>query len=205
MTELRPGQIHQPVHFVGMTSWSWANMVEIFYAHHHPPSHPPRQLHRTPPEPVAGQVGSDELTDHRNLRTQSRKGIGHMSTVLLTIQAPPVGELELSGPQPSDPTQQQMDEEQTARDDLVKTLVASLQSLQNQTKFAHVGTVAGFDLLGNESWSKLNNYLLLLQISHGNIDTEWVVKELQKALPDRSHISVSDVFVPLASSSSSNP
>ncbi len=128
-----------------------------------------------------------------------------MSTVLLTIQAPPLGELELSGPQPSDPTQQQMDEEQAARDDLVKTLVAVLKSLQDQTKFAHVGTVAGFDLLGNEALSKLNNYLLLLQISHGDIDRDWVVKELQKALPERSHVSVSDVFVPLASSGSSNP
>src|SRR5271166_5396648 len=119
----------------------------------------------------------------------------HMSTVLFTIQAPPVGQLELS-PQTTDPTPQQMDEETAARDNLLKTLTATLQSLQNQTEF---------DLLGTEptAWSTLNNYVLLLQVARGFINQEWVVNELLKALPDGSHVSVLGVFAPLASSSSS--
>lgn len=127
-----------------------------------------------------------------------------MSTVLFTIQAPPVGQLELS-PQTTDPTPQQMDEESAARDNLLKTLTATLQSLQNQTEFARVGEVTGFDLLGTEptAWSTLNNYVLLLQVARGFINQEWVVNELLKALPDGSHVSVLGVFAPLASSSSS--
>jgi hypothetical protein len=126
-----------------------------------------------------------------------------MSTVLFTIQAAPVGQLELS-PQTTDPTQQQMDEETTARDNLLKTLIPSLRSLQAQTQFARVGEVTGFDLLGTEptAWSTLNNYVLLLEVARGSIDQEWVVNELLKALPDGSHALVLGVFTPLASSSS---
>lgn len=127
-----------------------------------------------------------------------------MSTVLFTIQAAPVGQLELS-PQTTDPTEQQMDEETTARDNLLKTLIPSLQSLQTQTQFARVGEVTGFELLGTEptAWSTLNNYVLLLEVARGSINHEWVVNELLKALPDGSHTSELGVFTPLASSSSS--
>lgn len=124
-----------------------------------------------------------------------------MGTFAIAIHVAPVGELELSG-DGSSPTQQQMDEEQGAQDNLVKTLVPFLQSLPKRPK-SRVGNVTGFDLLGGSTWSRLNDYLLLLQVDLG--PGPGVVEDLTKALPEGSEVSVlSDVYKPLASSDSSH-
>ena len=69
-----------------------------------------------------------------------------MSTVAITIRVPPTGELETSGGGPQ-ATDEQMKEEQAARDKLLATLVPFLQSLPQRPP-ARTGNVTAFQLLG---------------------------------------------------------
>jgi len=127
--------------------------------------------------------------DHRN-----RDGEG-MHTLAISIQVPPVGEVEKSG-DGSNPTQEQMDEEKAARDSVLQGLVPFLQSLPNRPP-TRAGNVTGFDLLGSNTWSTLNSYLLLLNvdIGHGG-----VAEEISKVLPEGSQVSVLGEFASLENS-----
>ena len=119
-----------------------------------------------------------------------------------TIDVAPVKQqLGVFAPMPTEPAQPQVDD---ARDDILKALVPTLQSIQDQTKFAHVGSVAGFDLLGPRVIvsSASNRCLLLLQLGHPGLNTEAVVEELRKGLPDGSDVSALGEFLSLASSDS---
>ncbi|HYZ68338.1 MAG TPA: hypothetical protein VE666_11145 [Mycobacterium sp.] len=118
-----------------------------------------------------------------------------MATLAITIQTPPVGELENSG-DGSNPTDVQMQEEQAARDNMLKALIPFLQSLPQRPPH-RAANVTGFDLLGANSWSRLNNYLLLLNTDIGQ---GGLVDELSEHLPEGSQVSMVGEFVSIESS-----
>ena len=111
-------------------------------------------------------------------------------TAAFTIQTPPVGELETRA-DGSDPTAEQMSEEKTGRDNVVKVLVPFLQSLPNRPPRPQqppfTGRISGFDLFGIDQWSKLNNYLLLLTADDGHVDLG--EEKLVNVLPAGSQVS----------------
>jgi hypothetical protein len=122
-----------------------------------------------------------------------------------TINVAPVKQqLGVFAPMPTEPAQPQLDDELAARDHILKALVPTLHSIQHETKFAHVGSVAGFDLLGPRVIvsSASNRCLLLLQLGHPGLDTEAVAEELRKGLPDGSDVSALGELLSLASSDS---
>lgn len=121
-----------------------------------------------------------------------------------TINVAPLGQPEGFAPTPAAPAHAQADGEGAARDHILKALVPTLQSIQDETKFAHVGIVSGFDLLGPRfvASSDPNRCLLLLHLGTPGLQTEAVVKELRKGLPDGSHVEALGEFASLASSES---
>jgi hypothetical protein len=117
-----------------------------------------------------------------------------MGTLAISMQVPPIGVLETSG-DGSNPTDEQMAEESAARDKILKILLPFLDSLPKRPP-RRSGNVTGFDLLGAKVWSRLNHYLLLLEI---DIADNQVPDELSKLLPQRSQISVLGEFESLSS------
>jgi hypothetical protein len=118
-----------------------------------------------------------------------------MGTLAISIQVPPIGELETSG-DGSSPTQAQMDEEMAARDSLLRIVSPFLDSLPRRPPHRS-GNVSGFDLLGGKVWSRLNQYLLLLTV---DIADSRVSDELSNLLPQGSKISVLGEFESVQSS-----
>ena len=112
-----------------------------------------------------------------------------MGTLAISIQVPPVGELETSG-DGSSPTQAQMDEETAARDRLLKTISPFLDSLPGRPPHRS-GNVSAFDLLGGKVWSQLNRYLLLLTV---DVADSRVSDELSKLLPQGSKVAILGEF-----------
>jgi hypothetical protein len=121
-----------------------------------------------------------------------------------TVNVASVDQLGVSAPTPAESAQAQADEEQAARDNILKALLPTLQSIQDETKFAHVGSVAGFDLLGPRfiASSDPNRCLLLLELGHPGLDMDAVVKELRKGLRDGSDVSALGEYLSLARSDS---
>jgi hypothetical protein len=125
-----------------------------------------------------------------------------------TINVAPVGQPGGFAPTPIQPAQTHADDvaaqaaaRDNARDNLLKALVPTLQSIQDERKFAHVGSVSGFDLLGPRfiASSDPNQCLLLLELGSPGLDTENVVKELRKGLPEGSRVQALGEFSGLAS------
>lgn len=89
-----------------------------------------------------------------------------MGTIAITIKTPPVGALEDGsgdGSAPSDET----DARGAGRPGRsCDSLVPFLQSLPHRPA-RRQGNVTGFELLGANTWSNLNKYLLLLSIDIG--------------------------------------
>jgi hypothetical protein len=118
-----------------------------------------------------------------------------MGTLAISIQVPPIGELETSG-DGSSPTQAQMDEEMAARDSLLRIVSPFLDSLPRRPPHRS-GNVSGFDLLGGKVWSRLNQYLLLLTV---DVADSRVSDELSKLQPQGSKVSVLGEFESVQSS-----
>jgi hypothetical protein len=112
-----------------------------------------------------------------------------MGTQAISIEVPPVGELETSG-EGSSPTQAQMDEETAARNRLLKIVSPFLDSLSGRPP-QRSGNVSAYDLLGGKVWSRLNHYLLLLTV---DVADSRVADELSKLLPQGSNVSVLGEF-----------
>jgi hypothetical protein len=112
-----------------------------------------------------------------------------MATMAITIDLPPVGELETSG-DGSSPTDTQMAEEMQARQNFLDLVSPYLSSLPNRPP-RRMGNVSGVDLLGRDVWSQLNHYLLLVTIDIGDPGID---QDLSAMLPQGSRVSVAGAF-----------
>jgi hypothetical protein len=127
-----------------------------------------------------------------------------MTTAAFSLEVAPVGNVNSDAPQSADPTQHQTDLQLSFEDDLRQRLVPILESIQLQTRFAHVGSVNGFELLGPRfaAVSDSNECLVLLHLQLPGIDQDSVADELQKALPDGPKVAALGEFTSLTSFSS---
>jgi hypothetical protein len=107
-----------------------------------------------------------------------------MTRLLVKIDAPPQGELEISG-NGTNPTDDQMAEEQRIRQSFLDAVSPYLESLPKRPPH-RAGNVSHVELLGRDVWSEMNHYLLTLQVDIGNVD----LSELSTHLPPGSEVSV---------------
>jgi hypothetical protein len=96
--------------------------------------------------------------------------VSSMGSLIAVITAPPVGELETSG-EGSSPTDEQMSEEQASRDETIARLRPYLESLP-QVPPHRMGNVTDVQLLGNNTWSNLNRYVVILTVDIGDPGVE---------------------------------
>lgn len=115
-----------------------------------------------------------------------------MSTLAITIDLPPTGELETSSDGTS-PTQDQMDQETQARQNFIDVVSPYLKSLPERPPH-RAGNVSHVELLGRDVWSQLNHYLLLITIDIGEACID---QELTALLPPGSQVSMASVFDPV--------
>jgi hypothetical protein len=108
-----------------------------------------------------------------------------VGNLIAVIDVPPVGELETSG-DGSSPTQEQMDEEQAARDETIAKMRPYLESLPQRPPH-RAGNVSHVQLLGNNTWSNLNRYAVILSVDIGDPGLE---EALLEVLPEGSQVSV---------------
>jgi hypothetical protein len=112
-----------------------------------------------------------------------------MSDLIVHIDVPAVGELELTG-DGSNPTDAQMAEETAARERILDVLRRYLSSLPERPP-RRAGNVSRVELLGGNTWSKLNHYAVLVRVDIGDPGLE---EELKPILPEGSTILVRGTF-----------
>ena len=112
-----------------------------------------------------------------------------MSNLVVQIDVPAVGELEVTG-QGSHPTDAQMAEETAARERTVDSLRPYLSSLPKRPP-RRAGNVTRVELLGGNTWSKLNHYTVLVTVDIGDPGLE---EELTRILPEGSTVVVRGTF-----------
>jgi hypothetical protein len=112
-----------------------------------------------------------------------------MGSLIVEIDVPPVGELETSGDGTS-PTQEQMDEEQAARDQTIAALRPYLESLPQRPPHRS-GNVSRVQLLGKDTWSNLNHYALVVSVDIGDPGIE---QGLLDVLPKGSTVAMHSDF-----------
>lgn len=112
-----------------------------------------------------------------------------MATLAISIDLPPVGELETSGDGAS-PTDAQMAEEKRARQNFLDLVSPFFQSLPKRPS-RRQGNVSRVELLGRDVWSQLNHYMLLVTIDIGETRID---QELSKMLPRGSQVSLMGTF-----------
>jgi hypothetical protein len=112
-----------------------------------------------------------------------------MATLVISIDLPPVGELEISG-NGSSSTDAQMAEEKQVRQKFLDTVSQYFESLPNRPPHRQ-GNVSSVELLGQTGWSQLNHYLLLVTFDIGETRID---KELAAMLPAGSKVSVVGAF-----------
>ena len=112
-----------------------------------------------------------------------------MSTLTISIDLPPTGELEISG-NGSSPTDDQMAEELRARQKFLDIVSPYLETLPNRPP-RRSGNVSRVELLGGGVWSQLNRYLLLVDVDIGEPRID---QELLTILPKESKVSVVGAF-----------
>ena len=108
-----------------------------------------------------------------------------MPTLAITIDVPPIGELEISG-NGSSPTTAQMTEEKQARKKFLDLVSPYFESLPERPP-RRAGNVSRVELLGRGTWSNFNHYLLLATVDIGESD---IAPGLLKLLPEGSKVSV---------------
>jgi hypothetical protein len=104
-----------------------------------------------------------------------------MSTVAIRIDMPPKG-IEVNG-EGSSPTDDQMAEEQAARDQFMELIAPALSSLPERPP-RRTGNVSRVQLLGANTWSNLNHYLVLVD-SDGEVGPD-----LESVLPADAKVEV---------------
>jgi hypothetical protein len=117
-----------------------------------------------------------------------------VATLAISIDLPPVGELETSGGG-SSPTDAQMDEEKRARQNFLDLVSPYLESLPHRPP-QRAGNVSSVELLGRGVWSQQNHYLLLATVDIGETG---IARELSAKLPPGSQVSVVGTFQSLQS------
>lgn len=89
-----------------------------------------------------------------------------MTTVVIQIEMPPKGQLEVSGGG-SSPTEDQMNEETQIRQDFMDFVSPQLALLPDRPP-RRAGNVSRVELLGTGVWSQMNHYLLLISVDIGD-------------------------------------
>jgi hypothetical protein len=110
----------------------------------------------------------------------------------ISIDLPPVGELETSG-NGSSPTDAQMAEEEKARQKFLDTVSPFLASVPKRPPHRQ-GNVSSIEFLGTGVWSRLNHYLLLVSVDIGDPEID---RELLAMLPKGSKVTVVGSYQPL--------
>jgi hypothetical protein len=108
-----------------------------------------------------------------------------MSTLIVHIDVPPVGELETTG-NGSNPTDEQMAEETAAREETLDVLRPYLASLPDRPPHRS-GNVSRAQLFGGNVWSELNHYAVLVTVDIGDPGLEGA---LLRILPEGSKVEV---------------
>lgn len=119
-----------------------------------------------------------------------------MQTMAITVTTPAVGQLEQGFAGGWNSTEEQRREEEAAREKVLQTLVPFLGSLERRPS-RRSGNVSGFELLGTNSWSEFNHYLLLIEI---DFTDRGLVDELTTLLPSGSSVALLGEFDTLATS-----
>ena len=88
------------------------------------------------------------------------------TTLAISIDLPPTGELETSG-NGSSPTDIQMAEEEKARQKFLDAVSPYLASVPKRPPHRQAN-VSSIELLGTGVWSQLNHYLLLVTVDLGD-------------------------------------
>jgi hypothetical protein len=114
------------------------------------------------------------------------------TTLAISIDLPPTGELETSG-NGSSPTDAQMAEEEKARQKFFDTISPFLASVPKRPLHRQ-GNVTSIELLGTGVWSRLNHYLLLVSVDIGDPGIDG---ELSALLPKGSKVTVVGSYQPL--------
>jgi hypothetical protein len=112
-----------------------------------------------------------------------------MATVVIQVDTPSIG-IEVTG-EGSAPTDDQMKEEQEARQAFLDFVSEKLASLPNQPP-RRAGNVQRVELLGADTWSQLNHYLLLVSVDIGEPALDW-----DSLLPPGTEASVIGSYAPL--------
>ena len=89
-----------------------------------------------------------------------------MDTVVIRIDMPPKGELELEEEETSS-DQDQMNEEEEIRQDFIDYVSPKLAALVAKP-LRRSGNVSRIQLLGTSVWSQMNHYLLLISVDIGD-------------------------------------
>jgi|1186.fasta_scaffold953102_2 hypothetical protein len=113
-----------------------------------------------------------------------------MPTVAIRIDMPPKG-IEVNG-DGSSPSDEQMAEEQAARQEFIDLITPQLESLPGRPS-RRAGNVSNVQLLGANTWSELNHYLLLVSVDIGNPGVD-----LESVLPDGAKVEVIGSYGDLA-------
>jgi hypothetical protein len=94
-----------------------------------------------------------------------------MPTAFIRVDMPPTGVLEITG-NGSSPTDEQMAEEQQARQAFLDAVSPKLAALPRRPP-KRAGNISRVELLGSNVWSRLNHYLLLVTYDIGRLNVDW--------------------------------
>jgi hypothetical protein len=112
-----------------------------------------------------------------------------MSILIVHIDVPPSGELEVTG-DGSSPTDEQMAEETAARERILDALQPYLSSLPERPPHRS-GNVSRVQLLGEDTWSNMNHYAAIVTVDIGDPGLK---EGLLGVLPDGSTVDVKGGF-----------
>ena len=116
-----------------------------------------------------------------------------MPILIAHIEVPPSGELETKRGESGELTDEQMAEELAARERAMATMRPLLASLPERPA-RRSGNISRVELLGENTWSTLNHYVVLATVDIGDGGLE---EELLTVLPEGSTVSVSAGVVSL--------
>ena len=114
-----------------------------------------------------------------------------MPTAFIRVDLPPTGVLEITG-NGSSPTDEQMAEEQQARQAFLDVVTPKLAALPGRPP-KRAGNISRVELLGSSVWSRLNHYLLVVTYDIGRLNVDWA-----SILPPRAKVAtIDDAYAPL--------
>ena len=113
-----------------------------------------------------------------------------MPTVVIRIDLPPRGVLQVTG-QGANPTDDAMREEEQYRQEVLDAVTPALAALPGRPP-QRAGNVARVELLGTNVWSQTNRYLLLVEVDIGAPEIDWA-----SVLPPGAAVSTIGAYTPL--------